>query len=75
MRAMFFTIIIPTYNSANTIKSAIDSVIMQSFTSFEIVLLDACSSDLTLKIVESFKDKRIKIVSERDKGVYDAMNK
>ena len=72
---MFFTIIIPTYNSANTIKSAIASVLMQSLTSFEIILLDACSSDLTLKIVESFKDKRIKIVSERDKGVYDAMNK
>lgn len=71
----FFSILIPTFNSEGTIKIAIDSIVNQLFTDFEILIIDACSSDLTLKIVESFKDKRIKIVSERDKGVYDAMNK
>jgi len=72
---MYFTIIIPTYNSANTIKAAIDSVLMQSFTSFEIVLLDACSTDTTIQIAKSFNDTRIIIHSEKDNGVYDAMNK
>lgn len=69
------SIIIPTYNSSNTIKSALISILQQKFNDFEILIIDACSIDSTLDIVKSFNDERIIIISERDEGVYDAMNK
>ena len=72
---MYFTIIIPTYNSAETIKDCITSVLQQSFQSFEILIIDGKSIDSTLNIVNEYKDKRISSISEADKGVYDAMNK
>lgn len=70
-----FTIIIPTYNSANTLEAALKSVLEQSFTNFEILIMDGSSTDNTLKIAQSFSDERIRIYSEPDEGVYDAMNK
>lgn len=72
---MFFSIIIPTFNSVKTIKLCIDSIINQTFADYEILLMDALSVDNTLSIIESYNDSRIKIYSEKDKGVYDAMNK
>jgi glycosyltransferase involved in cell wall biosynthesis len=48
---------------------------MQTYTNFEIILMDGGSKDGTLAIAESYHDVRIKIYSEPDKGVYDAMNK
>ncbi|WP_312335594.1 glycosyltransferase family 2 protein [Sphingobacterium sp.] len=71
----FFSIIIPTFNSASTISDSIKSVLDQSFDDFEILIQDGCSTDNTLAIVKSFPDKRIICCSEKDSGVYDAMNK
>lgn len=70
-----FTIIIPTFNSANTLGTALASVINQSFKNFEVLIMDGLSTDNTTSIAQSFKDFRIKIFSEKDKGIYDAMNK
>lgn len=71
----FFSIIIPTFNSANTISDCIKSVLDQTFDDFEILIQDGCSTDNTSEIVENFSDDRIVFYSERDAGVYDAMNK
>lgn len=71
----FFTIVIPTYNSIATIQRALNSVLIQSFPDFEILVIDGMSNDNTVEEVRSFQDKRIRIFSEKDKGVYDAMNK
>lgn len=71
----FFSIIIPTYNNEATLKKCINSIINQTFTDYEILIIDGVSSDKTLAIAENFKDVRIKIFSESDNGVYDAMNK
>jgi glycosyltransferase involved in cell wall biosynthesis len=70
-----FSIIIPTFNSANTIQNCISSIINQSFFNFEILIIDGKSSDNTIKIINSFFHSRIQIICEKDKGVYDAMNK
>jgi glycosyltransferase involved in cell wall biosynthesis len=70
-----FSIIIPTFNSSQTIKNCLESILSQSFRNFEIVVMDAGSSDDTLSVIQSFKDLRIRIHSESDNGVYDAMNK
>ncbi len=64
-----------TYNSAATIEQTIQSVTGQSYTDIEYIIVDGCSKDDTLKIAERYKDKIAKIVSEPDKGLYDALNK
>ncbi|WP_433901432.1 glycosyltransferase family 2 protein [Sphingobacterium puteale] len=71
----FFSIIIPTFNSANTILDCIKSVLDQTFDDFEILIQDGCSTDNTSEIVKNFSDDRVVFYSERDAGVYDAMNK
>jgi glycosyltransferase involved in cell wall biosynthesis len=70
-----FSIIIPTYNSESSLKITLDSILEQTFGDFEIVIVDGNSKDTTVLIAESYHDSRIKISSEPDKGVYDAMNK
>ncbi|MCX6171905.1 MAG: glycosyltransferase family 2 protein [Flavobacterium sp.] len=71
----FFSIIIPTYNSEKTVKRTLDSIFFQNFKDYEIIFVDGDSQDETLSIVNQFNDYRVKIYSEPDKGVYDAMNK
>lgn len=70
-----FSIIIPTYNSEATIRECIKSILNQAHSSFEILIMDGLSKDDTIKICESFGDSRILTYSEKDKGIYDAMNK
>lgn len=71
----FFSIIIPTYNSSATLKTSLESVLMQTLKDFEIIIMDGLSTDNSLAIAMEFQDSRIKIYSESDTGVYDAMNK
>jgi glycosyltransferase involved in cell wall biosynthesis len=75
LKTTFFSIIIPTFNSQKVLSVALQSVIRQTFTNFEVLIVDGLSTDDTLKIAQSFNDDRIKIFSERDSGIYEAMNK
>lgn len=59
---MKVSVIIPTFNSEKFIKRAIYSVLIQSYEDFELIIVDDCSTDNTIKIIESFNDDRIKIV-------------
>lgn len=59
MNIPFFSVIIPTYNRASFIKKAIQSVIDQTFTDFELIVIDDASTDNTGEIVQSFSDSRI----------------
>ena len=70
-----FSIIVPTFNSAATMEVCIKSIMDQTFPAFEVLIMDGGSSDNTVAIAGGFADERIKIVSENDKGIYDAMNK
>lgn len=54
------SVLIPTYNCAQYIGQAIESVLRQSFDDFEIIGSDNASSDATTKVVEQFKDARIR---------------
>ena len=72
----FFSIIIPSFNSEKTILACIQSILLQTFDSYEVLVMDNCSEDSTLEILKLFlNDKRLKIYQEKDTGVYDAMNK
>lgn len=68
------SIITISFNSSNTIKSTLESVKNQSFKDFEHIIIDGNSEDNTLEICNQFSHIS-KIVSEPDKGVYDAFNK
>lgn len=75
LEMVLFSIIIPTYNSESTIKNCIDSILEQSYTEYEIWIIDGLSTDNTINIINSYTDNKIKFLSEKDTGVYDAMNK
>lgn len=71
------SIIIPTYNSGATLEIALNSIANQSFNGIEVFIVDGLSTDNTLSIAKSFKNKiaHLQIISERDTGIYNAMNK
>lgn len=72
---MKVSIITIAYNSAETIEDTIKSVISQDYPNIEYIIIDGGSTDGTLQIIDKYKDKVAKVVSEPDKGIYDAMNK
>lgn len=69
------SVITISYNSAKTIKRTIDSVLQQSYKNIEYIIIDGGSTDGTLDIIKSYGDKISKVVSEKDNGIADAMNK
>lgn len=72
---MKISIITATYNSGSTLRDTIRSVLSQSYPDIEYIIVDGGSKDNTLEIVNEYKDKISKVISEPDKGIYDAMNK
>lgn len=75
---MLISVITATYNSEATVKDTLESVLMQSYDNYELLIIDGCSKDGTLDIVQEYKERfgdRLKVWSEKDKGLYDAMNK
>tara|TARA_B100000787_G_scaffold163633_1_gene145482 strand:+ start:585 stop:1331 length:747 start_codon:yes stop_codon:yes gene_type:complete len=72
---MKVSIITVCYNAEKTIENTIHSVLSQSYNEIEYIIIDGNSKDSTMKIVNRYKDKIAKIISENDKGIYDAMNK
>jgi glycosyltransferase len=72
---MKVSIITISYNSAETIEDTIKSVVSQDYPNIEYIIIDGASKDATLSIVDKYKDKIAKVISEKDKGIYDAMNK
>ena len=72
---MKVSIITITYNSAATVEDTLKSVVDQDYPNIEYLIIDGKSKDNTLQIVDKYKDKITKVVSEKDKGLYDALNK
>ncbi|WP_348653120.1 glycosyltransferase family 2 protein, partial [uncultured Sulfurimonas sp.] len=72
---MKISIITVVWNNKETIKDAIDSVLSQTYENIEYIIVDGASTDGTVDIVQSYGDKISKFISEKDKGLYDAMNK
>lgn len=77
MKAPLFSIIIPTFNAESTLALALDSIVIQTYRNWEVLIMDGLSTDNTIEIAEKYQKQflNIKIFSEKDKGIYDAMNK
>ena len=77
-RTMKISIITATFNSGATIEDTIKSVLRQTYKDIEYWIIDGCSEDNTLEIVRYYEpmfNGRMHVISEPDKGIYDAMNK
>lgn len=72
MKQPFFSIIVVSLNAEKIIKTTIKSILKQSFTDYEIIVKDGCSTDNTLKNIP--ESDKIKVFQKADKGIYDAMN-
>ncbi|MBQ7205566.1 MAG: glycosyltransferase [Muribaculaceae bacterium] len=70
-----FSIITVTWNAASVIIPTIESVRRQTSSDFEMLIIDGASSDDTLSIVNRASIASLRVFSEPDKGLYDAMNK
>ncbi|MBU4231187.1 MAG: glycosyltransferase [Proteobacteria bacterium] len=66
------SVIIPTYNQANFLREAIQSILDQTFTDWEAIVVNNYSEDNTIEVVESFKDPRIKLINFSNHGVIGA---
>lgn len=69
------SIIIATYNAEKTLKRCLNSIVSQKKDQLELLIIDGCSTDRTMDIVREFAESIDVIVSEVDKGIYDAWNK
>ena len=75
---MTISIITATYNSGKTVRDTIESVLRQTYSDIEYIVVDGASKDNTMDIVREYEPQfngRMRYVSEPDKGLYDAMNK
>ncbi|UKK47497.1 glycosyltransferase [Prevotella sp. E9-3] len=72
---MKITVVTVTYNCEKEVEKTIQSVLSQTYPDIEYIIVDGASKDGTLDVVNKYKDRITTIVSEPDRGVYDAMNK
>lgn len=73
--ALKVSIITVVYNRINDLRVTIESVINQRFKNYEYLIIDGASTDGTLELVKSYGDKIHQVYSEKDGGIYEAMNK
>ena len=64
-----FSVVIPTYNHAHLIRRCLDSVLSQSFTDWEAIIINNFSKDNTIEIVDSYNDPRIRLINYTNNGV------
>lgn len=70
------SVILPFYNAEKTLETAVESILNQSFSNFELLLIDNCSTDKSFSIAQKLakKDPRIWLLTEENPGVAHAMN-
>jgi glycosyltransferase involved in cell wall biosynthesis len=72
---MKISIITVCFNSEKTLEKTINSVLSQNYKNIEYIIIDGGSEDSSLKIIDKYKDNITTIISEKDNGIYDGINK
>lgn len=72
---MKISIITVCFNAEQTIQDTIQSVLNQRYPDIEYIIIDGGSTDRTVEVIECYRDKLAYLISETDRGIYDAMNK
>ena len=72
---MKISVITVCYNAEKTIRHTVESFLSQNYANRELIVVDGMSKDRTLEIVRSYQSPLVRIHAEKDKGIYDAMNK
>lgn len=68
------SVVMPTFNSEKYLKEAIDSILKQTFSDFELIIIDDMSCDNTKNIVLSYQDSRIRFIENKSKNISKALN-
>ena len=74
MSSPAITILMPGYNAGRYIREAIESALAQTFTDFELLIINDGSTDDTLAIIQSFSDPRIRLISRENRGLIASLN-
>jgi glycosyltransferase involved in cell wall biosynthesis len=75
MESPTISVVMPVYNTAKYINEAIDSILNQTFTDFEFIIIDDCSTDGSLDIIKTYSDERIILIqNESNQGVVYSLN-
>ncbi len=74
MRTPLITVLMPAYNTEHYIADAIDSVLAQTFTDFELLIINDGSTDATEKIINRYDDPRIRLINQTNQGIAAALN-
>jgi glycosyltransferase involved in cell wall biosynthesis len=70
------TVLMPVYNAGSFLNEAMDSILNQTFKNFEFLIIDDCSKDNSVELIEGYKDERIRLIkNERNMGVAATLNK
>jgi glycosyltransferase involved in cell wall biosynthesis len=69
------SVITIVYNNVKDIERTMLSVLNQTYPNIEYIVVDGKSTDGTLQIINQYKSRIAKLISEKDEGIYDAMNK
>ncbi len=69
------SVVMSVYNGERYLREAIDSILNQTFTDFEFIIIDDGSTDDSTEIITSFSDNRIKLIQQENKGLAAALNK
>lgn len=63
--SLFISIIMPVYNRQDTVEDAVQSILKQTYSNFELIIIDDCSIDHTLQVVQEIEDQRIRCLTHK----------
>jgi glycosyltransferase involved in cell wall biosynthesis len=69
------TVVTIVYNNVRDIERTVLSVLNQTYPNIEYLIIDGSSTDGTLELLKKYEGRLAKLISEKDEGIYDAMNK
>ena len=71
----FISVLLPAYNAEKFLKESIDSILCQTYSNFELIIINDGSNDNTQTIIDAYDDSRIKcITNSQNKGLIDSLN-